>query len=87
MTATASDPAAPRTAERIAAGTGVFVDADIGELIATGGIAAARPPEEGQVQPASVDLRLGPVAYRVRSSFLPLAGRAPFKSWGASNLM
>src|ERR1700742_4126662 len=24
-----------------------------------------------QVQPASVDLRLGPVAYRVRASFLP----------------
>ena len=27
-----------------------------------------------QVQPASIDLRLGPVAYRVRASFLP--GRA-----------
>jgi dCTP deaminase len=27
--------------------------------------------EEGQVQPASIDLRLGPVAYRVRASFLP----------------
>jgi dCTP deaminase len=27
--------------------------------------------EEGQIQPASIDLRLGPVAYRVRASFLP----------------
>src|SRR5438094_967858 len=25
----------------------------------------------GQVQPASLDLRLGPLAYRVRASFLP----------------
>ena len=28
-----------------------------------------------QIQPASIDLRLGPVAYRVRASFLP--GEAP----------
>ncbi|MGC8535100.1 MAG: 2'-deoxycytidine 5'-triphosphate deaminase [Rhizomicrobium sp.] len=27
--------------------------------------------EEGQLQPASIDLRLGPKAYRVRASFLP----------------
>jgi dCTP deaminase len=27
--------------------------------------------EERQVQSASLDLRLGPVAYRIRSSFLP----------------
>ena len=29
------------------------------------------PFEPGQFQPASLDLRLGPVAYRIRSSFLP----------------
>ena len=29
------------------------------------------PPTEGQLQPASLDLRLGDVAWRVRSSFLP----------------
>ena len=29
------------------------------------------PPIEGQIQPASIDLRLGSVAYRVRASFLP----------------
>ncbi|HEY1630329.1 MAG TPA: 2'-deoxycytidine 5'-triphosphate deaminase [Rhizomicrobium sp.] len=34
-------------------------------------ILAAEEIEEGQVQPASIDLRLGPVAYRVRASFLP----------------
>ncbi|MBS0273229.1 MAG: 2'-deoxycytidine 5'-triphosphate deaminase [Proteobacteria bacterium] len=34
-------------------------------------IRASEDFEEGQIQPASVDLRLGPVAYRVRASFLP----------------
>ena len=29
------------------------------------------PVRDDQLQPASVDLRLGPVAYRIRSSFLP----------------
>ena len=29
------------------------------------------PPVDGQIQPASLDLRLGSVAYRVRASFLP----------------
>jgi dCTP deaminase len=36
-----------------------------------GWLTAAAPLEPGQVQPASVDLRLGPVAYRLRCSFLP----------------
>ena len=30
----------------------------------------------GQIQPASLDLRLGAVAYRVRASFLPGPGTA-----------
>ena len=34
-------------------------------------ITAAEPFAPGQIQPASIDLRLGPVAYRVRASFLP----------------
>lgn len=34
-------------------------------------IKATEDFEEGQIQPASIDLRLGPVAYRVRASFLP----------------
>lgn len=32
------------------------------------------PLSEGQLQPASIDLRLGPKAYRVRASFLPGPG-------------
>jgi len=34
-------------------------------------VVAAEEVEEGQIQPASLDLRLGPVAWRVRASFLP----------------
>ena len=34
-------------------------------------IRASRPIQPDQIQPASLDLRLGPVAYRVRASFLP----------------
>ena len=34
-------------------------------------ITAHEDIEDGQVQPASIDLRLGPVAWRVRASFLP----------------
>jgi dCTP deaminase len=34
-------------------------------------ITATEDIEDAQVQPASIDLRLGPVAYRVRASFLP----------------
>jgi dCTP deaminase len=34
-------------------------------------VTAIEPFAPGQIQPASIDLRLGPVAYRVRASFLP----------------
>lgn len=40
-------------------------------LADAGQIRAEAPFDEDQVQPASLDLRLGPVAYRVRASFLP----------------
>ena len=50
---------------------GVFPARLIELLHKQGAIAAARPFDRDQVQPASLDLRLGDVAYRVRSSFLP----------------
>jgi dCTP deaminase len=34
-------------------------------------IMATEPIGDDQIQPASIDLRLGEVAYRVRASFLP----------------
>lgn len=45
------------------------------EAMLSGGAIIAPPRVSGQVQPASLDLRLGHVAYRVRASFLPGAGR------------
>ncbi|WP_224701061.1 2'-deoxycytidine 5'-triphosphate deaminase [Devosia aquimaris] len=50
---------------------GVFTARLIELLHKRGAIAAAHPFDSDQVQPASLDLRLGNVAYRVRSSFLP----------------
>lgn len=49
---------------------GVFPARYIERLKAQGGIAAPEFDAD-QVQPASLDLRLGDVAYRVRASFLP----------------
>lgn len=43
----------------------------IRNLIAAGEITTQNPIPEQQIQPASIDLRLGVVAYRVRGSFLP----------------
>lgn len=50
---------------------GVFPARLIEKLHAEGAITTARPFDPDQVQPASLDLRLGDIAYRVRSSFLP----------------
>jgi dCTP deaminase len=44
-------------------------------LIANGAISAPEPFAPDQVQPASLDLRLGDYAWRARASFLPGAGR------------
>lgn len=51
--------------------TGVLPYQDIERMIAERQIVGALPVEESQIQPASLDLRLGPKAYRVRASFLP----------------
>ncbi len=54
---------------------GVLPSQALRELIAVGAIAANPAVEAAQVQPASLDLRLGTRAYRVRASFLAGAGR------------
>jgi len=54
---------------------GILPSQFIEELIATGAIGASRPFDPDQVQPASLDLRLGARAWRVRASFLPGLGR------------
>jgi dCTP deaminase len=53
---------------------GILPAQAIRALIEAGGIRPAMPIAAGQVQPASLDLRLGEVAYRVRASFLPGPG-------------
>lgn len=61
------------TAEPV--GTGVLPSQALRAAIQAHEIEATRPIETAQVQPASLDLRLGRVAYRVASSFLPGAKR------------
>ena len=56
-------------------GTGVLADRAIRAMVAAGAIAADPAVTDAQVQPASLDLRLGAVAYRVRASFLAGKGR------------
>jgi dCTP deaminase len=51
--------------------TGILPSQKIREFIGIGYIGAKTPVADDQIQPASIDLRLGPVAYRVRASFLP----------------
>jgi len=46
----------------------------IADMLRHGEIIAEAPPIDGQIQPASLDLRLGTVAYRLRASFLPGEG-------------
>ncbi|SFJ89296.1 dCTP deaminase [Pseudovibrio ascidiaceicola] len=51
--------------------TGILPAKAIEAMFASGAIKADRVPDEDQIQPASLDLRLGVKAWRVRASFLP----------------
>ncbi len=65
FSATGGNPASPLQ------GTGILPYQQIKALIRDHEIWAEDDIRPEQVQPASLDLRLGPVAYRVRASFLP----------------
>lgn len=54
---------------------GILPTQSIRDLAQSGAINSAAPLAEGQIQPASLDLRLGVMAYRLRASFLPGKGR------------
>jgi dCTP deaminase len=54
--------------------TGLLARQRIAALARDGALAAAAPIEAAQLQPASLDLRLGAEAFRVRASFLPGKG-------------
>ena len=51
--------------------TGILPDRDIAALFDARALASGGPLDADQIQPASLDLRLGAKAYRVRASFLP----------------
>jgi dCTP deaminase len=68
-------PSLPTSAHEGAAfGTGILPSQTIHALIRDKEIVASVEISADQVQPASLDLRLGPVAYRVRASFMPGPG-------------
>lgn len=50
---------------------GILPDHEIAGLFQSGALASERPLDADQIQPASLDLRLGATAFRVRASFLP----------------
>ena len=50
--------------------SGVLPAQALRRLITEGAIAGSPAIRDDQIQPASLDLRLGPIAYRVRASFL-----------------
>lgn len=51
--------------------TGILPSQDITKLISAGHITATPSIDPAHIQPASLDLRLGDIAHRVRASFLP----------------
>ncbi|MGY3582338.1 dCTP deaminase [Bradyrhizobium sp. USDA 4341] len=53
---------------------GILNDEAITALALKGAISSSLPPAAGQIQPASLDLRLGKRVYRIRASFLPAPG-------------
>ncbi len=57
--------------ERILRQTGILPDQDIKALFESGALKTPRALDKDQVQPASLALRLGEKAWRVRASFLP----------------
>ncbi|MEL6746663.1 MAG: 2'-deoxycytidine 5'-triphosphate deaminase [Pseudomonadota bacterium] len=57
-------------------GPGLLPSQTLRGLIDAGVIAGAAPIEPAQLQPASLDLRLGRTAYRIRASFLPHPGQS-----------
>ena len=65
----------PTASARLGDYTGILPSQKINEMLASNEIKAMlRPVDIDQVQPASIDLRLGDCAYAVDTSFLPGRG-------------
>ena len=66
-----TEPLFPEYEQNILYTTGVLPSQIIYQLAEKGYVRADVPITDAQIQPASIDLRLGPKAYRVQASFLP----------------
>jgi len=64
---------AARKSDAASLASGILPGQGIAALVEAGAIAAQLPVGKEQIQPASLDLRLGARAWRVRASFLPSA--------------
>jgi dCTP deaminase len=61
----------PELNEPVIRTTGLLPSHRLEELISAGHMTASSPILADQIQPSSIDLRLGSIAYQVRASFLP----------------
>jgi dCTP deaminase len=68
-----SEPGAAESGE-VGFTTGILPAQELQQLIRGKELRGFEPIEDDQIQPASIDLRLGSKAYRVRASFLPGTG-------------
>ena len=59
------------TSKQAVQDAGILTYHGIRQCVADGTVQCATPLDDGQFQPASLDVRLGTVAYRIRSSFVP----------------
>ena len=64
-------PDAPAEGDKSRQNTGIYPSQEIEGLIRSRKILASETIADPQIQPASLDLRLGRIAYRVNASFLP----------------
>ena len=69
-------PASATSASAVSASAGVLPSQSLRRLIEQGAIAAQPAIRAEQIQPASLDLRLGDTAVRLRASFLPGRGNS-----------
>ncbi len=60
---------------------GILADSAIASLFSEGRLVSEAPLDLDQIQPASLDLRLGSKALRVRASFMPVRTVLSRRSW------
>lgn len=66
-----SDTAAYEASQDVHGAAGILPCQELVQMIHSGELRAQESIDDEQIQPASIDLRLGATAYRVRASFLP----------------